>query len=478
VPAKKNLEVPIHQNPFVEFVKRYRKNPVLFVREVLNTAPDPWQIEFLNHIAASNRRISVRSGHGVGKSTAAAWAMLWYLFLRFPVKIVVTAPTSSQLYDALFAEVKRWVKVLPQALQDQLEVKQDRIELKDANNEGFISARTSRAEQPEALQGVHSDNVMLVADEASGIPEQVFEAAAGSMSGHSAVTLLLGNPVRSSGFFFDTHNRLSQDWVTMRVSCEDSPRVSAAYIDEMKARYGEESNAYRIRVLGEFPRSDDDTVIPMELLEMAMARDVAPSAHAPIVWGLDVARFGSDRSALCKRQGNAVLEPIKTWKNLDLMQLTGAVVAEYEVLMPSQRPREILVDSIGLGAGVVDRLRELSLPARGINVAESPAMGTTYRNLKAELWHKAKAWLEARDCWMPKDELLVAELATVRYSFTSSGKIQIEGKDEIRKRGLASPDRADAFCLTFAGDAVIGAYGSSASSKWSQPLRRNIPRVA
>lgn len=476
--AKKNLEVPIHQNPFVEFVKRYRKNPVLFVREVLNTAPDPWQIEFLNHIAANNRRISVRSGHGVGKSTAAAWAMLWYLFLRFPVKIVVTAPTSSQLYDALFAEVKRWVKVLPQALQDQLEVKQDRIELKDANNEGFISARTSRAEQPEALQGVHSDNVMLVADEASGIPEQVFEAAAGSMSGHSAVTLLLGNPVRSSGFFFDTHNRLSQDWVTMKVSCEDSPRVSAAYIDEMKARYGEESNAYRIRVLGEFPRSDDDTVIPMELLEMAMARDVAPSAHAPIVWGLDVARFGSDRSALCKRQGNAILEPIKTWKNLDLMQLTGAVVAEYEVLMPSQRPREILVDSIGLGAGVVDRLRELNLPARGINVAESPAMGTTYRNLKAELWHKAKAWLEARDCWMPKDELLVAELATVRYSFTSSGKIQIEGKDEIRKRGLASPDRADAFCLTFAGDAVIGAYGSSASSKWSQPLRRNIPRVA
>lgn len=478
MPAQKNLEIPIEQNPFVEFVKRYRKNPVLFVREVLNTTPDQWQIEFLNHIAANNRRISVRSGHGVGKSTAAAWAMLWYLFLRFPVKIVVTAPTSSQLYDALFAEVKRWVKVLPKTLQDQLEVKQDRIELKDANNEGFISARTSRAEQPEALQGVHSDNVMLVADEASGIPEQVFEAAAGSMSGHSAVTLLLGNPVRSSGFFFDTHNRLSQDWVTMKVSCEDSPRVSEAYVEEMKSRYGEESNAYRIRVLGEFPRSDDDTVIPMELLEMAMARDVTPSAHAPVVWGLDVARFGSDRSALCKRQGNAILEPIKTWKNLDLMQLTGAVVAEYEVLSTNQRPREILVDSIGLGAGVVDRLRELNLPARGINVAESPAMGTTYRNLKAELWHKAKAWLEARDCWMPKDELLVAELATVRYSFTSSGKIQIEGKDEIRKRGLASPDRADAFCLTFAGDAVIGAYGSSASSKWSQPLRRNIPRVA
>jgi hypothetical protein len=476
--ADEDTQKAIKGNPFAEFVLRYKYDPVMFVKEVLNVQPDQWQVEFLNHIAAKNRRISVRSGHGVGKSTAASWAIIWYLFLRFPVKIVLTAPTSSQLYDALFAELKRWVKVLPPALRDQLEVKQDRIEVIEAPTEAFISARTSRAEQPEALQGVHSDNVMLVADEASGIPEQVFEAAAGSMSGHSAVTLLLGNPVRSSGFFYDTHNRLADDWITMKVSCDESPRVSQAYRDEMAARYGEESNAYRIRVLGEFPRSDDDTVIPMELLELAQNRDVEASAYSKLIWGLDVARFGSDRSALCKRQGNAVIEPVKTWKNLDLMQLTGAVVAEYEMLIPSQRPHEIMVDSIGLGAGVVDRLRELGLPARGINVAESPAMGSTYRNLKAELWHKAKAWLEARDCRMPKDEALIAELATVRYSFTSSGKIQIEGKDEIKKRGLASPDRADAFCLTFASDAIIGAFGSAMSGKWSQPLRRNIPRLA
>ena len=469
-PPKNSADL-VANNPFVEFVKLYKHNPVLFVREVLGVSPDPWQVDFLTHIATGKRRISVRSGHGVGKSTAASWAMLWFLFLRFPVKVVVTAPTSSQLYDALFAEVKRWVKQLPPMLAEQLDVKADRIEVIGAAEEAFISARTSRAEQPEALQGVHSDHVMLVADEASGVPEKVFEAASGSMSGHSAVTLLLGNPVRSSGFFYDTHNRLADDWVTMRVSCADSPRVSEAYIEEMKARYGEESNAYRIRVLGEFPRSDDDTVIPMELLEMAQQRDVVGSQSAPGVWGLDVARFGSDRSALCKRRGNAVTEPVKTWKDLDLMQLTGAVVAEYEALPPSERPVEILVDSIGLGAGVVDRLRELKLPARGINVAESPAMGNTYRNLKAELWYKAKAWLESRDCWLPKDEVLVGELATVRYSFTSNGKIQIEGKDEIKKRGLPSPDKADAFCLTFASDAVVGMYGSAGHSRWSQPLQ-------
>lgn len=465
------------ENPFVDFVNRYAPDPVAFVREVLGVEPDNWQVEFLTAIAEGHRRISIRSGHGVGKSTGASWAMLWYLLTRYPVKVVVTAPTSAQLYDALFAELKRWVKELPPVLNSLLEVKAERIELKASPTEAFISARTSRAEQPEALQGIHSDNVLLIADEASGVPEQVFEAAAGSMSGHNAATILLGNPVRSSGFFYDTHNRLKGEWWTRRVSCVDSPRVSAAYVAEMGSRYGEESNAYRIRVLGEFPRSDDDTIIPMELLEAAQFRDVAPTKTAPMFWGLDVARFGSDSSTLCKRKGNVITEPVRRWRNLDLMQLCGAVVAEYEALPFDERPVEILVDSIGLGAGVVDRLRELKLPARGINVSESPAMGGTYRNLRAELWHKAKAWLEKRDCKIPKDDDLVAELATVRYKFTSNGKVQVESKDEIRKRGLASPDKADAFVLTFASDAATVQYGTSYNSPWSKPIKRNIPRL-
>ena len=458
-------------NPFIEFIKKYRDNPVLFVREVLGVEPDEWQEDFLNAVASGERKISIRSGHGVGKSTGGSWAMLWYLLTRYPVKVVVTAPTSSQLYDALFAELKRWVKELPPAVQELLDVKQERIELRASATEAFISARTSRAEQPEALQGVHSDNVMLVADEASGVPEQVFEAAAGSMSGHNAVTILFGNPVRSSGFFFDTHNRLRGEWWTRRVSCEDSKRVSKEYIEEMKSRYGEDSNAFRIRVLGEFPRSDDDTIIPMELLESAKNRDVTFNPDSEVTWGLDVARFGSDSSVLCKRKVNVVTD-LTRWRNLDLMQLTGAVVAQYEGTDFKERPSEILVDSIGLGAGVVDRLRELGLPARGINVSESPALGQTYLNLRAELWHKAKAWLEKRDCKLPNNEDLIAELATVRYQFTSNGKIKIESKDDIRRRGMKSPDMADAFVLTFASDAAVASYGFKQG--WNKPLKRNI----
>jgi phage terminase large subunit len=460
---------------YLELVRRYRPNAPLFVREVLGVDPDPWQVEFLEAISRGERKISVRSGHGVGKSTVASWAMIWYMLTRGPAKIVVTAPTSSQLYDALFAELKRWVKELPNAWGDRLEVKTDRIEMRAAPQESFISARTSRAEQPEALQGVHSDHVMLVADEASGIPESVFEAAAGSMSGHNAVTILLGNPTKSSGFFFDTHNRLKDEWWTRRVSCYDSKRVSDAYIKDMASRYGEESNAFRVRVLGEFPRTDDDTLIGVELVDSAFHRDVE-TTETQTVWGLDVARFGTDATALAKRKGNAVTE-IRKWRGLDLMQTTGAVVAEYEAMKPEDRPVEILVDSIGLGAGVVDRLRELNLPARGINVAESPAMGTIYVNLRAELWGKMKAWLEKRDCKIPKDESLLAELVSPRYSFNSNGKMKLESKDEMRKRGIGSPDMADALALTFASDAGTALYGKAYNSQWGKPIKRNLRAV-
>lgn len=461
----------------VSWIGRYRDDPVGFVENVLGIKPDPWQAKLMRAVAAGERRISVRSGHGVGKSAVASWLALWHILTRLPQKTVVTAPTSAQLFDALFAEIKAWAKLLPEWVQGLLDIKSERIELKAAPEESFISARTSRAETPEALQGIHSENVLLIADEASGIPEAVFEAASGSMSGHSACTILLGNPTRGSGFFYDTHHRLKERWFTMKVSCKDSPRVSDDYVEEQASRYGEESNAFRVRVLGEFPLKDDDTVIPLDLVEAAMYRDVVGNPRAPWIWGLDVARFGSDASALAKRQGNVVHE-VRTWRGMDLMQTCGIVKAEWDGLGPDQRPREILVDSIGLGAGVCDRLRELGLPARGINVSESPSMGVTYTNLRAELWFRLKGWLEARDCKLPKDEGLFAELVGPRYEIAeSSGKMKVESKADMKRRGLPSPDRADALCLTLATDAATALYGAAPGRGWNQPMRRNIRGV-
>jgi len=465
----------LSEQTMLDFTKRYYKSPTLFVREVLGVEPLPYQAEFLEAIASGERKISIRSGHGTGKSTAASWAMLWFFLMRMPNKVVVTAPTSSQLFDALFAELKRWINELPPAFEQAINVKSDRVEHIAAPSEMFISARTSRAETPEALAGVHSEHVMLVVDEASGVPEQVFEAAAGSMSGHSAVTIMLSNPTRSSGTFYESQTRLSDSWWTRRWSCVDSPLVSDEFVEEMRQRYGEESNAFRIRVLGEFPLADDDTIIPFHLVESATHRDIEISEETKAVWGLDVARFGTDCTALCKREGPVVTE-IRSWRGLDLMQTVGRVVAEYEALSPSKRPREILVDSIGLGSGVVDRLRELDLPVRGINVAESPSMKETYTNLRSELWFKAKAWLEDRSCKLPQNDKLVAELTSIRYSFTSSGKMKAESKDEMRRRGLSSPDLADAFCLTMASDAATALSGASTS--WRGALRRGLRGIA
>lgn len=450
---------------------------------MLGASPDPWQEELLRAYGRGERRISVRSCHGPGKTAAAAWCVWHQLLTRYPQKTVATAPTAAQLYDALFSEVLSWGKRLPLTLQEAFVFKSDRIEHRSAPNDSFFSVRTARAENPEALQGIHSEHVLLIADEASGVPEPIFEAAAGSMSGHNATTLLLSNPVRTSGFFFDTHHKLRDMWVTVHVSHEMSTRVSDDFVEDIARRYGRESNAFRVRCLGEFPKSDDDTVIPFELVESARTRDIVVPPHMKNVWGLDVARFGDDKNALCVRNRLAVTE-MEQWGDADIMQTTGRVHAKWRNTEPEHRPDEILVDVIGLGAGVVDRLRELGLPARGVNVSETASSAEKYRNLRSELWFKAREWLERKDTRLPAPsgrgdsdpgETLASELVVPRYTFTSSGKLMVEPKADMKRRGHKSPNMADAFVLTFASEPATMLLGSS--TRWNQPLKRNLKVV-
>ena len=456
---------------FDDFLIAYRDRPVEFVREVLGEVPLPWQERFLQAVARGERRISIRAGHGVGKSASCAWATVWYACTRYPMKVVMTAPTSGQLFDALFSELKAQINKLPPVLRDSFEVFSDRIALKAAPESSFISARTSSAERPEALAGVHSENVLLICDEASAIPEAVYESAAGSMSGHAAQTILIGNPTRNSGLFYRTHHELSSDWFTMHVSCVDNPLVSADFISQIRATYGEASNAYRIRVLGEFAIADDDTLIPAELVDAAMGRDIQIDGNEPLIYGLDVARFGSDRSALVKRRGGHLVE-VKSWAGLDTMQLVGAVAHEAKL----DGPYEICVDTIGLGSGVADRLRELGHNVRDINVAESSAMNPNANRLRDELWLAVKDWLATRAVKLPNDSTLRHELVAPRYTFTSSGKVQVESKDSMKRRGMRSPDLADALCLTFAS-AAAGVGGRASTWLKGKPLKRRIAGI-
>lgn len=472
------MTAPQPENPFGEFLTRYAGDSVLFVREVLGIEPEDYQIKALRDYDAGERRISLRSGHGVGKTATLAWILTHAAVTKFPMKAAVTAPTGAQLFDALAAETKTWIKKLPPAISGLFELKVERIELKAAPEESFISFRTASIEKPEALAGIHSDAgwVLLVCDEASGIPDPVFEAGSGSMSGHNAITILAGNPVRTSGLFYDTHHKLKKLWKTIHISCIDSKRVSRDFIDDMKRRYGENSNAYRVRVLGEFPLADEDNVIPRDLGEAALDRDVMPK-NVRHIWGLDPARKGRDRSALAKRQGNVLVEKVKTWNGLDTMELVGRIVNEWNSTPIDLRPSDICVDSIGLGAGVADRLREMGLPARAINVSELAALTERYRNLRAELWMGyARPWFEARDCNIAEDTELCDELTRVTYDIPeSNGKIIIQSKKEMKRLGQPSPDLADAFVLTFAAPAIAMTFGSEQQSvSWNKPLKRHI----
>ena len=442
-------------------------DPILFVRTCLQVEPQKWQKQALKNIVKHNR-LSIRSGHAVGKTTFLSWTILWWLCTHYPCKIAATANSASQLEQILWPEIQKWYQRMPQGFQNELEFRSDKITLKNAPD-SFCVSRTSRRENPEALQGFHSPNMLFIIDEASGIPDIIFEVAQGAMSTKNAKTIMVGNPNRSTGYFYDSFKKNSESWKNMTVSCLDATTtVDPEYIKDMKRQYGEDSNVYRIRVLGLPPETDDDSIISRGLVESAMVREVDPINVQPI-WGIDIARHGNDRCALCKRKGNVITEPIKHWGDKDLMQTVGVIMAEYESTPFPERPSEMLIDSIGLGAGVVDRLVELDMPARGINVAESASMTDRYVRLRDELWFRCREWLEAKDCTLPDQEELINELTSVRYEILSSGKFKVESKDQLKKRGFRSPDIADSLMLTFASNAVR-ASGNNKGYKFNQKI--------
>jgi hypothetical protein len=278
---------------------------------------------------------------------------------------------------------------------------------------------------------------------------------------------------RNHGYHTFEHAQQSDDWFCQRLTIDDTGIVSPDQIAQERAA-GMSDSKIAQEFYCSFEAAEDDAVIPVDIIDHAMKNEIEVSDTSPIVWGLDVARHGDDSSVLAKRQG-PVVHPLKVWNKLDLMQLSGAIKLEWEQTLPRHQPVEIIVDSIGIGAGVVDRLRELGLPVRGLNVSERPSIAETYLNLRSELWFKTKDWLSGRDVQLPKDDGLFLELSGPRYTYTSNGKIQVESKESMKKRGVKSPDRADAVCLTLAVDFASLAFGKR--SDWGKPLKRNIRGV-
>ena len=479
-----------HQDELREIYAQCTIDRVFFVENLFTIGYEPdgtairpdldlWQRALLEDLDTGDTRISVRSGHGVGKTCECAWLAIHFLFFRRGVKIVVTSPSGSQMRDGLIPEVKLWVSRLPVFMQEQLDIKSDRISHKRDPDNNFISFRTARLETPEALAGIHAENVMIIVDEASGVPEPIYEAAAGTLSTAGAIAVLIGNPTRAKGLFYRTHTSLSDLWNSRRVSCLDSPRVDAAFVEDIRRTYGVDSNQYRVRVLGQFPTSDADSVITRELAEPALTRDVDLVPDSQRIWGVDPGR-GGDPTGFCDRIGN-VVEGLEEWHDADLMKIVGRIKSRWDDCSPSDRPSRIYVDSIGLGAGVADRLRELELPCVDVNVSESPAMKNRFPRLRAELWFDARGWFDARNSRiMPLKyaEELVEELVTPEMILLSNGKTDVESKPDLKRRGVPSPNLADAFCLTMAEGGGAIAAGRGSGSHWSTPISRGLSGIA
>ena len=463
--------------------------------------PRKWQEKILReitiHIARNGTkdlpemfRMAVASGRGIGKSALVSWLILWMLSTRLGSTIIVTANTEQQLRSRTWAELGKWmtlsinshwfhktattIKPAPW-FQEALE-----RDLKIDTGYYYAQAQLWSEENPDAFAGIHSSyGVCLIMDEASGIPAPIYSVSEGFFTEptQNRYWFTFSNPRRNTGPFYDSFHAKKSFWQNLQIDSRTVEGTDQKLFQTMIEQYGEDSTVARVEVMGQFPSADDDTVIPMDLINAAVDRDVSLTANEPIVWGLDVARFGGDNSALCVRQGNTVLE-IQSFASMDLMQLCGVVKNRFDEATVMERPQEILVDVIGLGAGVVDRLREQNLPVRGVNVAEAPSTKKNYLNLRAELWFAIKDWLAQRDCRLPIDDELVSELAAPLYKYTSTGKIKIESKDEMRKRGIKSPDKADALALTMASSAAsFSGSESYFGYNFKKPLKSRIIRV-
>ncbi len=428
--------------------------PLDFASDVLQVKLWSKQEEVLSALLA-HRRVAVKSGNGLGKGFCAAAAVLWFLHCHDPAIVLSTAPTFRQVRHILWRQVRR----LYRPARDRLggTMLNTRWELAEDRYAMGLSA-----ESADDFQGFHSPNMFIVVDEAEGVSEEIYEAIEAVMTSAEPLLLLIGNPTTVSGAFHRAFHQERHLYYTLTISALDSPNVeansvvipgltSAKWVEERKQTWGEDNPIYRARVLGEFPDQAENTLIRLSEIESAAGRrkssdaeEDADASHAEVVLAVDVARFGSDRSVILRRRGNTV-EEIKTLRGMDTMQVAGWVNAAIR----DSYPDLICVDEIGVGAGVVDRLKEQGHPVRGINVARRARQDNLFVNLRAEGYWRLRELFSAGKIDIPADNQLMGELAALRYSFDNHGRVLIESKVSIRRRGLPSPDKADALMLAF-----------------------------
>lgn len=445
----------------------YYDNPVAFLEDLLQMKCDDWQDEVAADVAAYPK-VAVKSGQGVGKTALEAGLIIWFIVCRPYSKVIATAPTMQQLYDVLWAEIAKWLD--SSMVKELLTWTKTKVYMTGDSERWFATAKT--ATKPENMQGFHEDHMLVVVDEASGVADPIMEAILGTLTGEDNKLLLMGNPNRIEGVFYDAFNKDRDKYRTHTVSSRNSGRTSKDNIAMLESKYGKDSDVCRVRIDGQFPKGALDSFISLETVELACDREnrirqsdleSAGTLHV----GVDVARFGDDKTVITPRISAKVCE-FRKYSKKDTMETAGNVIRcckDYMNRFRHVKKCMIKVDDSGVGGGVTDRLKEVireeKLPYTVIPVNNGDSASDGYYfNLGSQIWGNIKELLESNfsnnlqgkqdvQIELPYDEEMIKQLSVRKYHITSKGKIQLESKEDMKKRGLGSPDTADSLSLAF-----------------------------
>lgn len=438
-----------------------------------HTGPRKWQREVLNDIKAqiaNNRNLeatdlapkvmqtAVKSGRGIGKSSLVAWLTHWMMSTRLGSTTVVTANTEQQLKSRTWAELGKWVTLAINGHWFEMTALSMRPakwfeealkkELKVDTGYYYAQAQLWSEENPDAFAGIHNHNgILVIYDEASGIPHPIWTVTEGFFTEPivDRYWFVFSNPRRNTGAFFECFHKNRNYWRTQTIDARSVEGTDKALYEKIISQHGVDSYEACVEVRGEFPRAGVAQFIPMDTVRSAQARVPEFDAGAPLVMGVDVARFGDDKSVIAFRQGrDAQSIPWVSYSGIDTMQLVMRV-AEFA---DKYRPEAIFVDGGGVGGGVVDRLKELRYRVIEVQAGESPDDKDKYLNRRVEMWDRMREWLSI-GC-IPDTEELFNDLIGPEYKYNvTTTQLMLERKDEMKKRGLSSPDWAEALALTF-----------------------------
>lgn len=426
------------------------------VRELFGATPDAWQERALEAFP-QQQRVAVKANKGPGKTALDAWLGWNFLLCYKNPKVAATSVSGDNLRDGLWAEMAKWQARAP-FLKAAFTWSAERIWCNAYKETWWASARqwsksADPAQQADTLAGLHADNILFILDEAGGIPDSVMAAAEAALAtGKNTKLLITGNPTQTSGPLWRAFTRERHLWFLVEVTGDPddpnrSPRVSKEWAREQIEKYGRDHPYVIVNVFGQFPPTQSNALLGIEDVSAAARRTVNEHfvTHEPRILGVDVARFGDDRTVIFPRQGQIAMQP-QVLRNLDTMEVAGQV----SLAATRWAPHAIFVDVTGIGAGVVDRLKQLGISAIGVEFGGKPSMAAPpMADKRMEMWHLMSEWLKAGGC-IPDDPELISELSAPTYSFDANNRLRLEKKDDIKKRGLPSPDKADALALTFA----------------------------